>query len=125
MRLISTVTIVSGAKREEIATDRQKHRGATIAAVESGLPAITGIPTSTNTIPLAKQCLTADCITEFLPTRALEHALKRRQLKGNGTVQLVGWNPLNTTIFKRLSQSFISAMVLLKKLAARESFSEL
>ncbi|RDW87467.1 amidase-7 [Coleophoma crateriformis] len=52
------VTTASGATWQEVAADRQKHRDATIAAVEPALPEISEIPT--NTTPIAKKVLTAD-----------------------------------------------------------------
>ena len=52
-----TVTIASGATWQEVAADRQAYRDATIASLKPALPDITSIPL--NTIPLAKQFLTA------------------------------------------------------------------
>ncbi|KAF8856546.1 amidase [Acephala macrosclerotiorum] len=123
--MAATVTIASGATWQEVAADRQKHRGATIAALEPALPEIKEIPQYT--IPLAKEYLTAEevaitetlveklvpqlakgelsstavtkaflrraglaqkavnCITELLPTRALERAAYLdTYLKDNG-----------------------------------------
>jgi amidase len=64
--MAATVTIASGATWEEVATDRQKHRDATISALDPPLPEIKDVPL--NTIPLAKQVLTAEeiKITETL-----------------------------------------------------------
>ncbi len=64
--MAATVTIASGATWQEVATDRQKHRDATIEAIEPKLPEIKEIPL--NTIPLAKQILTPEeiKITETL-----------------------------------------------------------
>ncbi|KUJ09614.1 amidase [Mollisia scopiformis] len=112
--MAATVTIASGATWQEVAADRQKHRDATIAAIEPPIAEVKGIPQYT--IPLAKEFLTAEeisitespveklipqlakgelssttvieaflrraalaqkavnCVTELLPTRALERA---------------------------------------------------
>ena len=54
--MAATVTTASGATWQEVAADRQRHRDATIAAIEPPFPNITDIPL--NTIPLAKKYLT-------------------------------------------------------------------
>ncbi|KAH7400268.1 amidase signature domain-containing protein [Cadophora sp. MPI-SDFR-AT-0126] len=56
--MAATVTTASGATWQEVAADRQKHRDATISAIDPPLPEITDIPL--NTIPLAKKYLTAE-----------------------------------------------------------------
>jgi hypothetical protein len=56
--MAATVTIASGATWQEVAADRQKHRGATLAAIEPALPNISS--TSLNTVPIAKEVLTAE-----------------------------------------------------------------
>lgn len=56
--MAATVTTASGATWQEVAADRQKHRDATIAAIEPPLPDIADLPQ--NTIPLAKTYLTAE-----------------------------------------------------------------
>jgi hypothetical protein len=56
--MAATVTIASGATWQEVAADRQKHRDATISALDPPLPEIKDVPL--NTIPLAKQVLTAE-----------------------------------------------------------------
>jgi amidase len=56
--MAATVTISSGATWQEVAADRQKHRDATISALEPPLPVINNVPL--NTISLAKQVLSAD-----------------------------------------------------------------
>ena len=56
--MAATVTIASGATWQEVAADRQKHREATISALDPPLPEIEDV--SLNTIPLAKQVLTAE-----------------------------------------------------------------
>jgi amidase len=53
-----TVTIASGATWQEVAADRQAHRDATIALIEPTIPNIANIPL--NTLPIAKQVLTAE-----------------------------------------------------------------
>lgn len=58
MSEIPQVTIASGATWQDVAADRQKHRDATIAAVEPTLPNVQHLPL--NTIPLAKQVLTEE-----------------------------------------------------------------
>ncbi|KAG0645545.1 amidase [Hyphodiscus hymeniophilus] len=54
----AAVTIASGATWQEVAADRQAYRDSTIALVEPPLSEISDIPL--NTIPLAKQVLTAE-----------------------------------------------------------------
>jgi len=56
--MAATVTIASGATWQEVAADRQKHRDATISALDPPLPEIKDV--LLNTIPLAKQVLTAE-----------------------------------------------------------------
>ncbi|KAK6581183.1 hypothetical protein PZA11_006671 [Diplocarpon coronariae] len=64
--MAAAVTTASGATWQEVAADRQKHRDATIAALEPALPDIQDVPQ--NTLPMAKQYLTAEevRITESL-----------------------------------------------------------
>ena len=52
------VTTASGATWQEVAADRQDHRDATIAQIDPPIPELKDIPL--NTIPLAKQVLTAE-----------------------------------------------------------------
>lgn len=74
--MAATVTIASGATWQEVAADRQKHRGATIAALEPALPEIKEIPQYT--IPLAKEYLTAEevAITETLVEKLVPQLAK-------------------------------------------------
>ena len=64
--MAATVTSAAGATWQEVAADRQKHRDATIAAIEPPLPDVKNVPL--NTIPLAEQVLTPEeiKITESL-----------------------------------------------------------
>lgn len=54
----ATVTSASGATWQEVASDRQAYRDATIASIEPPLPDISEVPL--NTIPLAKKILTTE-----------------------------------------------------------------
>ena len=56
--MAATVTISSGANWQKVAADRQKHRDATISAIEPALSDLSQLPL--NTIGLAKQVLSAD-----------------------------------------------------------------
>jgi amidase len=75
--MAATVTIASGASWEEVAADRQKHRAATIAAIEPALPEIKDV--SLNTISVAKQVLTAE---EIKITESLVEDLVPQLAKG-------------------------------------------
>jgi len=57
--MAATVTIASGATWQEVAADRQKHRDATLAAIEPALPDIPS-PPPLNTVSIAKEVLTAE-----------------------------------------------------------------
>ena len=64
--MAATVTISSGATWQQVAADRQAYRDATLSLLDPPLPSIENVPL--NTIPLAKQILTAEeiKITETL-----------------------------------------------------------
>ncbi len=58
----ATVTTASGATWQEVAADRQKHRDATIAAIQPPIPDVPAeLPLNVTTIP--KQLLTAEEVT--------------------------------------------------------------
>lgn len=76
--MAATVTIASGATWQEVAADRQKHRDATIAAIEPNFPQIKDIPL--NTIPSAKQVLTPE---EIEITESLVEELVVKLAKGS------------------------------------------
>jgi len=61
LTMAATVTIASGATWQEVAADRQKHRDATLAAIEPAIPDIPSPPL--NTVPIAKDILTPEEIT--------------------------------------------------------------
>jgi hypothetical protein len=58
LTMAATVTIASGATWQEVAADRQKHRDATLAAIEPAIPEIPSPPV--NTFLIAKDILTAE-----------------------------------------------------------------
>ena len=76
--MAATVTIASGATWQEIAADRQKHRDATISAIEPAVPNIKDIPL--NTVGIAKRVLTAD---EIKITESLVEDLAAQLAKGD------------------------------------------
>ena len=76
--MAATVTIASGATWQEIAADRQKHRDATISAIEPAVPDIKDIPL--NTVGIAKRVLTAD---EIKITESLVEDLAAQLAKGD------------------------------------------
>ena len=56
--MAATVTITSGASWQEVATDRQRYRDATLAEVEPASGELTDV--SRNTLQIAKSLLTAE-----------------------------------------------------------------
>jgi amidase len=75
--MAATVTIANGATWQEVAADRQKHRDATIAAIEPPVTDINYIPQYT--IPLAKEFLTSE---EIKITQTLVEELVPQLAKG-------------------------------------------
>jgi amidase len=74
--MAATVTISSGATWQEVATDRQKHRDATLSLLDPPLSSIEDL--RLNTIPLASKYLTAEelKITETLPENLVSQLAK-------------------------------------------------
>jgi amidase len=75
--MAATVTISSGATWQEVASDRQKHRDATLSHLDPPLPTIDNLPS--NTIALASKYLTAE---ELKITETLSENLVSQLAKG-------------------------------------------
>lgn len=84
--MAATVTIASGATWQEIAADRQRHRDATMAAIEPPIPDIKDVPQYA--IPLAKEYLTTEEIklTET-PIEKLVPLLAKGELSSTALVK--------------------------------------
>jgi hypothetical protein len=108
MAEIPLVTIASGATWQEVAADRQKHRDATIAAIEPAIPEIKAEDVPLNTIGLAKQFLTPEeiaitesTVEELIPKLAkgelssttVIKAFLRRAALAQKAVRLITYTP--------------------------------